>query len=733
MATDPPTTLEQALSALNRERLRAEHYRSQSHALRDELTALRDAASDASTSRLLAEEELDDTRDRLSLALDAAGMGLWEWSVGTGDVYLSARWSELIGDVPMESHCQVADLLQRIHPDDLAALNTVLTDTVSGKRQRYDAQFRIRTYDNQWIWMESHGLGTDRDASGRAGRVVGISSDATERKRLLDATEQARQDAEKANRSKTEFLASVSHEVRTPLNGVMGLIRLLTDSPLTDEQRQWLTLMDESAQTLLHLLNDILDLSKIEAGRMELDSAPFNLMDEVGQACGPLVAQAAVKELAILVDIDPSLPESVQGDATKLRQVLLNLLSNAVKFTPRGGRVSVNVRPGPNGGVHFEVSDTGIGIAAEQQTRIFEAFTQADASTTRKYGGTGLGLAISSRLVQLMGGHIRLVSAPGQGSSFSFTLPLQSAGDHNKSSGPMSAPMELEHLSTRAQTFSGLRVLVAEDHPVNELLMRELLKKLGCSTVVARNGLEAVAAWKRGNIDLIMMDVQMPELNGLDATLEIRALEGSGFRPPGSPLPHTPIVAVTANAMSGDREKCIAAGMDAYTAKPVSPQALTQAMAEAQDVSAKWQPAPPPPMLRAIDPHTNALPTQPQAGTSLGKGLPPPIQIDKLRHRLDGDQAALSRLASATRRQLAQHITALSQALGQQDQVLATTSAHALKTALATITAERASALSNGLEKAARKGEWPLFGRALPVLKTEVARLDQALAALEED
>jgi PAS domain S-box-containing protein len=413
MTTDAtPQTLEHALAALSREHMRAEHYRNQVHAMRDELEALRGTASDASTSRLLAEEELDDTRDRLSLALEAAELGLWEWSVNTGDVYLSAKWSEIMGDLAAESHCQVKDLLQRLHPDDLPTLNTLLSEAVSGKRQRYDTQFRIRTYDNQWIWMESHGMGTDRDASGTARRVVGISADFTERKRLLDATEQARQDAEKANRSKTEFLASVSHEVRTPLNGVMGLIRLLTDSPLSDEQRQWLQLMDDSAQTLLGLLNDILDLSKIEAGRMDLDAAPFNVMDEVSQACGPLVAQASVKELTIEVDIDPQLPESVVGDPVKLRQVLVNLLSNAVKFTPRGGQVGVIVSPAPNGGISFEVRDTGIGISAEQQTRIFEAFTQADASTTRKYGGTGLGLAISSRLVTLMGGHIRLTSEP---------------------------------------------------------------------------------------------------------------------------------------------------------------------------------------------------------------------------------------------------------------------------------------------------------------------------------
>lgn len=730
MTTDSsPPTLEQALAALNRERLRAEHYRNQVHAMRDELAMLRGAASDASTSRLLAEEELDDTRDRLSLAVEAAGLGLWEWSVDTGDVYLSARWSEIMGDIAAQSHCHVTDLLQRLHPDDLPTLNTLLSEAVNGKRQRYDTQFRIRTYDSQWIWMESHGMGTDRDPSGRARRIVGISADITERKRLLDTTEQARQDAEQANRSKTEFLASVSHEVRTPLNGIMGLIRLLTDSPLSDDQQHWLQLMDDSAQTLLTLLNDILDLSKIEAGRMELDITPFHVVDEVSHACGPLVAQASVKELTIDVDVDPQLPESVVGDRVKLRQVLVNLLSNAVKFTPRGGRVGMVVRCAPNGGIHFEVRDTGIGISPEQQSRIFEAFTQADASTTRKYGGTGLGLAIASRLVILMGGHIRLVSEPGQGSTFGFTLPLQAGTERALATGPLSAPMELEHLTSRAQTFDGKQVLVAEDHPINELLMRELLKKLGCSTVVARNGLEAVATWKRGGIDLIMMDVQMPELNGLDATQEIRALEAGGFMPPGVATPHTPIVAVTANAMTGDREKCMAAGMDAYTSKPVSPQALTQAMTLAIDISTHWQAPPPPLLLGHIEPGA------PRAHHAPGRvprstHLPPPVQLEKLRHRLDGDNAALARLATVTRQQLGQHIASLTTALAQQDQVLATTSAHALKTALATITAERASALSNGLEKAARKGEWALFGRALPVLRSEVERLDNALSAL---
>jgi signal transduction histidine kinase len=637
-----------------------------------------------------------------------------------------------MGDLACESHCQVQSLFQRIHPDDLPSLNAILSETVTGKRQRYEAQFRIRTYDNQWIWMESHGMGTDHDNSGMAQRLVGVSSDITERKRQQHVTEQARQDAEKANQSKTEFLASVSHEVRTPLNGVIGLIRLLTDSPLNDEQRQWLTLMDESAQSLLGLIGDILDLSKIETGRMELNNLPFNITDEVTQACGPLVVQASVKELTIGVDIDPQLPPSVMGDAAKLRQVLGNLLSNAVKFTPRGGRIGVFVRAAAQDGTTFEVRDTGIGIPQDQQTRIFEAFTQVDGSSTRRHGGTGLGLAIAQRLVRLMGGQLRLVSEPGKGSSFAFTLPLRSTSTNAHDTGPQTAPQELAHLSTRADKFRHLSVLVAEDHPVNELLMKELLKKLGCATTVARNGLEAVAAWKKGGIDLILMDVQMPELDGLDATQEIRALETQGFKPPGASTAHIPIIAVTANAMTGDREKCLAAGMDAYTSKPVSTQALTEAMSQAIDTSENWQPALAMPRLDEASERPRSRATHPAATGPSQLSLPPPIQLDKLRHRLEGDEAALVRIASVTGSQLAQYIRALQTAWAQQDRVMATTSAHSLKTSLATITADRASALSNGLEKAAQKGEWALFGRALAVLKAEVDRLDRTLAELTD-
>jgi signal transduction histidine kinase/DNA-binding response OmpR family regulator len=717
--------LQQALAELAAERQRSRRLQERLHALASELEVTKGAVHDASTSRLLAEEALDDTRGRLALALDAAQLGLWEVNVDNGRTYVNARWSEMVGDIAIDSEYPVETLMARVHPEDVAALRRHMKEAVNGRQLRYVTQFRIRTFDEQWLWMENHGMGVDLDPFGRPARLVGVSADITRRKQLEHATDQARQAAEAASQSKTEFLANVSHEVRTPLNGVMGLIRLLMDSSLTDEQRQWLMLMDDSAQTLLHLLNDILDLSKIEAGRMDLESTAFDLNAEVDLACGPFSVQAGAKNINFQVEHQPTPGQPVRGDPGKLRQVLVNLLSNAVKFTPAGGQIHVRVQAAPQG-IRFEVQDTGIGIAPEQQQRVFDAFTQADASTTRKYGGTGLGLAISARLVNLMGGQLQLDSEPGRGSRFHFVLPLRT---QNKSAvtemGPLSAPLELEHLSQRAQAFSTLRVLVAEDHPINELLMRELLKKLGCQTTVARNGLEAVAAWKRGGLDLILMDVQMPELNGLDATREIRALEACGFQPPHTTRNHTPIVAVTANAMSGDRDLCEAAGMDTYVSKPVGPQALTQAMTEALTLHPAQSTA-------SLLPFPAPSPLEPKATAPRDDTKPaaPPLNLDKLRHRLEGDEQALIKLARNTRQHLAQHEKALISALAQQDVTRARQHAHALKTTLATLTADRASALCNGLETAAHKQEWTLFGRALPVLQAELARLDKVLAGL---
>ena len=364
--------------------------------------------------------------------------------------------------------------------------------------------------------------------------------------------------AEDASKAKSEFLANMSHEIRTPMNGIVGMQQLIGGTGLTAEQRQYLDAAQSSAQSLLALLNGILDLSKIEAGRMELEPTDFAVRPLLEEMLRPLDIVARKKGLYLACTVSDGVPPAVNGDALRLRQVLLNLLANALKFTHQGG-VTVTVEPiAASAGIElrFSVADTGIGIPREQQSAVFEAFRQADNTITRRYGGTGLGLAISARLVQLMGGVIELESQPGAGSTFTFTahfVPAQLP--------PPAARRNLAaaHPPCEART---LRILVAEDNPINQTVIARTLEKAGYQVALAQNGREALESWSASPFDVIFMDVQMPEMDGLQTTREIRRREqGTGQ--------HICIVAMTANAMSGDREHCLAAGMDNYFTKPI--------------------------------------------------------------------------------------------------------------------------------------------------------------------
>lgn len=706
--------LQRALQDVRQERERVQRLMAELDRQNAELDRLRSSVHRESNSRLLAEEALDETRDRLQLAVDAAGLALWDWQLPSPQMFLTARWGEMLGDIAMEGYWDTSGLLDRVHPDDRARVEAATRTLLDGQQQRAVSQHRVRTIDG-WLWIESHGIVAEHDARGRPIRLMGTIADIGERKRVEAESERARELAEQASRAKSEFLANISHEVRTPLNALMGLTRLLMESPLNPEQKSWLELMDSSAHALLALLNDVLDLSRIEAGKLSIEHVRFHLHDTLREVAALYAEQARAKPLEFALELAPGLPPQMQGDPGRLRQVLGNLLSNAVKFTPRGGHIRVTAQALTVAGtrkqlLRLRVQDSGVGISPKQQPTIFDAFTQADASTARRYGGSGLGLAICSRLVKLMGGGIELQSELGQGSVFTVTLPLEEATtttDH----APLSAPIELNEVAQAGQRFAGLTVLVAEDHPVNELLMNQLLQRLGCTVRNARDGEQAVQQWALGGVDLVLMDVQMPGSNGLQATRRIRELELARG------LSHTPIVAVTANAMNGDREACLAAGMDGYTPKPVSPQALMHAMDDA--------------LLRAqgLPPRAPSTPTAPDT-EGRSPAVAGALDVPKLLRRLDGDRDTLRALAQAMRTDLEQRLRELHAALAAQDADRAVAHAHGLKGSLGSMTAERGARLAKGLELAARSRDWQLFARALPLMQVEAQQIDAALAAL---
>ena len=497
----------------------------------------------------------------------------------------------------------------------------------------------------------------------------------------------AQREADLASRAKSEFLANMSHEIRTPMNAILGLTHLGLDAT-PEKQREYLGKIDGSAAMLLNILNDILDFSKIEAGKVSLEHIDFDLdvvLDSVGGAIG---AQAREKGLEFGVRIDPRAPRSLRGDPLRLGQVLMNLANNAVKFTPRGTvgiRVEVLAAENPIV-LRFAVTDSGIGITAEQQAQLFQPFAQADTSTTREFGGTGLGLAISRRLVELMGGRIGVDSTVGGGSTFHFTAsfapgasPLAAAAERGRAQGA-GQPQELAPLR-------GRRMLVAEDNALNQQVIRELLDKAGVEVVLVANGLEAVDAARERRFDAILLDIQMPVMDGLQAAIRMRMRPG---------LAATPIIALTANVFAADIERCRAAGMNDHVAKPIRVGALYATL------------------LRCVEnsvPNANTS-TLPSAGPPSVRGAAavperalPGLDTAIVLEQLDGDRTLLAQVLQMFRETEGPAPRRLRSSLAARDHTTSERIAHTLKSTAAAVGAQRLSTAALAIEMALRGGD----------------------------
>jgi signal transduction histidine kinase/AmiR/NasT family two-component response regulator/HPt (histidine-containing phosphotransfer) domain-containing protein len=643
------------------------------------------------TSIKAIEIERERLNERVILATKAGKIGIWEWTIASDRLEWDSAMYALYGRASGRGEPSYDMWLSAIDPRDRERAAIEVERALSGTAP-LDMEFRV-------IWpsgesRQLRAIGTLLiDPQGGSPRMVGANWDISETRALADDLREEKERAEQANRAKTEFLARMSHEIRTPMNGIIGFTTLVLDGELSAEQRRYVSLLRDAGRSLLAIINDILDFSKLEAGRIELESIPVNLSALIDGALSIVRSEAIPKGIVLDIDIDSAVPQWVSGDPTRLRQTLLNLLTNALKFTDHGSiavRVERERGPLPDR-LRVEIADTGIGIASESQHLLFSDFSQLEKSTPRRYGGTGLGLAICKRLVEAMNGSIGVRSEAGAGSVFWFTARLPEVG------APTAGALHDQTPRVQAR-----RILVADDNRVNQIVVSGLLTRDGHDVTLVENGREAVDAVRDGVYDLVLMDMQMPLMDGIEATLAIRQL--------AAPRGDIAIVALTANAMEEEVERCHAAGMNGHLAKPIDRELLRRAIT-------RWT---------GNHDRSQALPPALEPAGSPADADPPSIGVAALLDIFDGDVPSVCDILRAARSSIEIDLERITSAVRTQDAAMVQEAAHRMKGTSGSIRCARILTISAALGEAAKSG--------LSAIEPALVRdLESAIAALRND
>ncbi|MEJ2501127.1 MAG: ATP-binding protein, partial [Campylobacterales bacterium] len=648
-------------------------------------------------AKRMAESLLNEQKSLLSL-FDKGDSVLFKWKN-------DARWSI---DYVSDNVCKLLgyaknDFLKGrvvyascIHKADLPqVIDEVRTAVKKGLDYFVHEPYRIVTEHGEIKWVLDYTV-TQKDARGQITHFIGYLNDITALKQYEKELLEATRSAEEANRSKSAFLANMSHEIRTPMHAILGFVEQLAKGEKDPDRQKQFAVINSAGQTLLNIINDILDLSKIESGKMDIESHPYPLRELCTEAAELFAPQIQDKHIDYNLEIEPGLPDCIRTDALRLKQIVFNLLSNAIKFTPEYGSITLNTGCDQQR-LRISVTDTGVGIAPDKLEKIFDAFDQEDVSTTRKFGGTGLGLTIASRLVKMMGGELRVESRLGKGSRFYFDIPVHVCDEKTAETDTGDAATAADH------PLLNVHLLVAEDNPTNQMLMRIILEEAGVTYDMANDGVEAISMYKTNRYDAVVMDENMPNMNGIEAAKHIRIIEADNH------LPHIPIIAVTANALPEDRQRFLDAGMDDYISKPYSEKDIIDTLHR---------------HLNGAEGHI-ASETPQEPAPSAGRLL----DMEEIRASLLYPDELLHRLLRTFRDTAGESVAALEEAVEHDDLPAIGQAAHSIKGAAGILRIEPLQSLAEEIEHASKRGEAMDYAAACKKLKAMVQTVKQEIDA----